>query len=127
MDFLTYITAILVVILLLALFAYVMRYLSQGGSSLTSNLIQRILPPNLRLNQQKEQAGFKIIAVKVIDQRRRVVAIDFEQTRYILLLSPQQEQMLDKIKLNKKQHDKQQSTKKHENDEQKETKYASTT
>ena len=126
MDFLTYITAILVVILLLAMFAYVMRYLSQGGSYLSSNFLQRILPRKLRLNEQKEQVGFKIIAVKVIDPRRRLVAVDFEQTRYILLLSPQQEQMLDKITINKEQYKKQPETKKYKNDEQQETKYAST-
>ena len=127
MDFLTYITAILVVILLLALFAYVMRYISQGASSLPSNFLQRILPSKLRLNEQKQQAAFKIIAVKVIDQRRRVVAVDFEQTRYILLLSPQQEQVIDKITINNKKHKKQTETKKYKNEQQQETKYASTT
>ena len=126
MDFLTYTTAILVVILLLALFAYVMRYLSQGGSYLPNGFLQRILPRKLRLNEQKERAGFKIVAVKVIDQRRRLVAVDFDQTRYILLLSPQQEQMLDKITINKEQYKKQPKTKKYQNDEQQETKYAST-
>ncbi len=103
MDFITYFSAILLVIFLLALFAYTLRYIAQAGNPLRSRFFQQILPRELRLNPQKNNVEFKIVAVKSIDQRRRIIALDFEETRYILLLSSQQEQLLDKIKLDKKQ------------------------
>ncbi len=107
MDLITYISALLAVFLLLGLFALVMRQITQGGMS-TRGLSQalpaslrRLLPRALRLPAQGVEEGFAIAAVRMIDARRRIVAVDYREKRYILLLSHQNEQLLDTLHLAK--------------------------
>ena len=104
MDMLTYISALLAVFLLLGLFALVMRQMTQGGQGAPKILPRilpqawlRFLPRALRLQTANPNEGFAIAAVKMIDARRKIVAVDYRDKRYILLLSQQHELLLDTL------------------------------
>ena len=101
----TYIGALLAVFLLLGLFALVMKQITQGSvrtrgfSSALPPSLQRFLPRALRLQAAGADEGFVIAAVRMLDARRRIVAVDYREKRYILLLSQQNEQLLDTLPL----------------------------
>ncbi len=103
MDMITYISALLAVFLLLGLFALVMRQVTQGSvrtRGLSNALpagLRRFLPRALRLQATGLDEGFSIAAVRMIDARRRIIAVDYREKRYILLLSHQSEQLLDTL------------------------------
>ena len=103
MDMITYISALLAVFLLLGLFAVVMRQITQGGlrtrdlSRALPLSLRRFLPRALRLQPSSAAEGFVVAAVRMIDARRKIVAIDYGDKRYILLLSHQHEQLLDTL------------------------------
>ncbi len=105
MDMITYIGALLAVFLLLGLFALVMKQITQGSvrtrglSHALPPSLQRFLPRALRLQAVGAEEGFAIAAVRMIDARRRIVAVDYREKRYILLLSQQNEQLLDTLSL----------------------------
>ncbi len=107
MDMITYISALLAVFLLLGLFALVMRQVTQGrvrtrslSHALSNTLpagLRRFLPRALRLQATEVEEGFAIAAVRMIDARVRIVAVDYREKRYIILLSHQGEQLLDTL------------------------------
>ena len=109
MDMITYISALLAVCVLLGLFALVMRQVTQGGlrtRGLTQGLsnalppsLRRFLPQGLRLPPLNAEEGFAVKAVRALDARRRIVAVEYGKKRYILLLSQQNELLLDTLVL----------------------------
>ncbi len=102
MDMVTYISALLAVFLLLGLFALVMRQMTQGGLRTRAALpvsLQRFLPRALRLQAATHEEGFAVAAVRMLDARRKIIAVDYREKRYILLLSQQSEQLLDTLPL----------------------------
>ena len=103
----TYISALLAVFLLLGLFALVMRQMTQGGmrtrrlSHALPPAWRRLLPRALRLPALNSDEGFAVANVRALDARRRIVAVDYRDKRYILLLSHNNEQLLDTLTLAK--------------------------